>query len=171
MKCKQHDAKDAVPGTFFGMHLCKQCADQIEAAKASVDRHVEPKECFLSYVNRHEGWKSFTQQNPDNTGCAHWVAHQLDIKGGNVRVCAEGFKINVRDVIAGARRIDPKNEEVKINDIWVNLNKRHTGLVVAISEKDDKKIYRIRHCSSGSGGVVEHNHTSLWGGKGEYYRF
>ena len=116
----------------------------------------------------HPGWKSLSDAG---TGCAHWVAHQLNIKGGYSNVCAAGFKIKVPDLISGARKIDPATEEVKLHDIWVNPGKDHCGLVISIRDKDGKKIYRIRHCSSGQGGVVENDHTSLWKGAGSFHRF
>ena len=170
MKCKLHPGRKAV-ASFFSNHYCQECADQIKRAQSTVDRHVEPKDCFIIYEDSKNGWKSFTSMSSENTGCAHWVAHQLNIKGGYSNVCAAGYKIKVPDVIAGARKIDPEQEEVRYHDIWVSPDIKHCGLVIAIREEGGKKIYRIKHCSSGSGGVVEHNHTSLWKGQGSYHRF
>ena len=170
--CREHKDTKAVTSELGG--LCAKCYDQVKKARTTVDGHVEPKECFVIFKNEKEGWVSFTALDTKNTGCAHWVAHQLNLKGGLSGICAEGYKIRVRDVIAGARRIDPKQEDVKVNDIWVNPGRSHTGLVVSIREvkvgEGSKKIYRIKHCSNGSGGVVEHDHTSLWKGQGDYYR-
>jgi len=152
--------------TSFG-GLCKICAKQVKAAHLITDRHVELKECFVWFRDNSMGWRSLTEEG---TGCAHWVAHQLNIKGA-YNVCAAGYKFRVPDLIAGARKIDPEQEEVRYHDIWVSPDIKHCGLVVAIREEGGKKIYRIKHCASGSGGVVEHNHTSLYKGQGSYHRF
>jgi len=149
--CREHPRKPAVVQTSFG-GLCKQCAEQVKAAQATVDRHVQPKECFVTFVNNKTGWQSFTQRDDRNTGCAHWVAHQLGLKGAYDSVCAAGYLIRVPDVIRGARKIDHKTEEVRVGDIWTNKDNSHTGLVVKV-EDDGKKIL-IQHCSSRQGGVV-----------------
>jgi len=164
MRCTKHPSKAAVTQTFGG--LCEECAKQVKIAQGTVDKHVSPKECFVWYYDGKTGWVRI-----EGTGCAHWVAHQLNLKGVYSEVCAEGYKFRVADVIAGARKIDPEQEGVRYHDIWVSPDIKHCGLVIAIHEEGGKKIYRIKHCASGSGGVVEHNHTSLYKGQGSYHRF
>jgi len=166
MGCIKHPNSKTVSSLFGG--LCAKCAEQVKAAQARVDRHVDPKECFLTYVDSNTGWKSFTERDPQrNTGCAHWVAHQLNLKGGYSNVCAEGYKIKVPDVIAGARKIDREKEEVRAGDIWANKGLSHTGLVIKV-EDEGKKIL-IRHCSSGQGGVVT-NYYPTYLKDGSFYR-
>jgi len=158
---------------------------QIQRAQGTVDRHVEPKECFIIYEGGKDGWLSFTEKDSQrNTGCAHYVAHKLGIRRGyRSEKCAEGFSIRVADVISGARKIDRATEEVKTNDIWVNIKRTHTGIVsnvetVRVVVKEDgqnvektKQKITIMHCSSGQGRVATDDFDRHFGGKGDFYRF
>ncbi|MCL2867760.1 MAG: hypothetical protein FWF47_08405 [Clostridia bacterium] len=177
MGCINHPSKETVSSLFGG--LCKTCAEQVKAAQATVNRHVDPKECFVTYVDNKTGWESFTKRDPrKNTGCAHWVAHQLGLKGSfSGSSCAAGYLIKVPDVIRGARKIDHKTEEVKAGDIWVNKDNTHTGLVIKVEssgkmedgkEAEAPKIL-IQHCSSGQGGVVS-NYYPTYLKNGSFYR-
>lgn len=166
-KCKEHPGRDAVPGTIFGNHYCKECTEQIAAAQTRTHRHVEPKDCFVIYTGSKNGWISISDFE-NSTGCAHWVAHQLGIRN-TIRGegCAKGFKFKVRRLIEGFRKIDREKEDVKAGDVWVNRRQNHCGLVVRV-EDDGKKIL-IRHCSSGQGGVVE-NYFPSYLKDGDFYR-
>lgn len=161
-KCKEHPGK---PGETNSLGVyCKVCTEQIKAAQASVNSHVSPKDCFITYKDASTGWVRI-----EGTGCAHWVAHQRNLKK-NYGGCAEGYKFRVPEVIAGARKIDRKTEDVKINDIWANSKKDHCGLVLKVEGKGDKTKITIRHCSSGQGGVVDNDFQSHFKGDGDFYR-
>jgi hypothetical protein len=171
-KCEHHPGRNADSDTSFNKKFCIQCAEQIKKAQQSVKSHVEPKECFIIYKGGATGWETFS-----GTGCAHWVAHQRDIKKGfSSDKCAEGYSIRVPDVISGARKIDQKQEEVKVDDIWRGfVPMDHCGLVVRIQEikgKDDevKQKITIRHCSSGQGRVLDSDFETYFKGKGDFYR-
>jgi len=178
-QCKNHGKYKADTHTIAGI-FCKECADQIKRAQSTVDRHVEPKECFIIYEDSKKGWLSFTEKDrKKNTGCAHWVAHQLNLKGYGT-VCAEGYYIRVPDVVARARKIDRNTEEVKVNDIWAS--KDHTGIVVKVEEikvvvkEDGKDVEKtkqkilIQHCSSGQGRVATDDFERHFKGRGDFYR-
>ena len=167
--CIQHPGRKADSPTSIGS-FCAQCAEQIKSAQESVRRHVEPKKCFVIYKGSSSGWETF-----QGTGCAHWVAHQLQIKRGyQSDRCAEGFSIKVPDVIAGARKIDRAGEDVKVGDIWRgHVPFDHCGLVIRVeesSEEGGQKI-TIRHCSSGNEkGVTDSDFATYFKGKGDFYR-
>ena len=45
-KCALHPGRDSVT-IVFGKNYCEKCRDGIAAARHRVDRHVEPKDCFI----------------------------------------------------------------------------------------------------------------------------
>jgi len=159
--------------------LCEQCHEQVKKAQSTVKQHVSPKECFVSYEGSGK-WARI-----EGTGCAHWVAHERNIKRGAAGAkCAEGYTIRVPDVISGARKIDRKTEEVKTDDIWAYLKRDgapydHCGLVVKVEEvrevtKDGENVKHkisIRHCAStNEKGVVTDDFEKHFKGKGDFYR-
>jgi hypothetical protein len=138
-----------------------------QQAAQRVDRHVEPKACFVTRDSgRRDDWRPLT-----GTGCAHWVAHQLGLKGGTAgsNACMQGYILRVPDLVSGRPTIELK--DVKVNDIWTNVGLTHTGLIFEIRHKDGVvEDLTIRHCSSGQGGVVDSPWKSHFGGKGRFYR-
>ena len=134
-------------------------------AVARVDAHVFPKPCFVWYVNNQKGWSPIP-----GTGCAHYVSHQLGIKGVK-RACDAGYLFRVPDVVAGLVQV--KNSEVQVGDIWTNLKVDHTGLVVEVKPdpKNSKlKQIVIEHCSSRQRGVVRNDWKTFFGGQGNFFR-
>jgi hypothetical protein len=65
----------------------------MQAAVASLDGHVTPRDCFIWYSGNRNGWARII-----GTGCAHYVAHQLNIGVGGPR-CLAGFSHRVADVV------------------------------------------------------------------------
>lgn len=171
--CREHRGRKAEKYVDGVGWLCKNCAEEVESEQAKIGNDIVPKACFVTYEGNKLGWKRI-----EGTGCAHWVAHQLNIKRGQPgEICAEGYTLRVPDVFAGARRIDRNTESVRVNDVWVNDQKSHCGLVLRIQEGEDgKKKITIRHCSSsqfGSGGrgVVDDDFDRHFKGKGDFYRW
>ena len=72
-KCKLHSGRDAVV-TVDAKGYCAKCEAGIKGAVALVNRHVEPKDCFVWHVG-HDNWQPIS-----GTGCAHWIAHQRNIR-------------------------------------------------------------------------------------------
>jgi hypothetical protein len=133
-----------------------------QAIKA-VRRHVFPKPCFIWYKNNAEGFEPIP-----GTGCAHYVAHQLGIKGTR-SVCADGFLFRVPDLVAGLAPV--KAEDVQVHDIWANAKLDHTGLVIAVrTDAKNVKQFTIEHCSSRQGGVVTNDWRQYFHGQGSFYR-
>src|SRR5262245_61111184 len=120
------------PGTtsvlsLYGKNYCAKCKKEIEAARKAVDRHVEPKDCFLWYADSKRGWQPI-----DGTGCAHWVAHEQGIrKGTRDTQCLMGYPFRVSDTIAGRKEV--KLEDVAVDDLYVTTDKQHMGIVRSVA--------------------------------------
>lgn len=52
-----------------------------EEAEAEVDSYVEPRACFIMYVNNRFGWQAFSTTG--DTPCAHYVSHILGLTKRN----------------------------------------------------------------------------------------
>jgi hypothetical protein len=132
-----------------------------------VDRHVEPKDCFIWYVS-HDNWQPIT-----GTGCAHWVAHQRGIKvGGAGACCLAGFTYRV-PVLTSSRLRVGEISQVKVNDIWASPTQDHTGLVCAVLpslQPGGQPRITIRHDSSRQGRVAENDFATYFHGRGSFYR-
>ncbi|ODS36207.1 hypothetical protein BEH94_05120 [Candidatus Altiarchaeales archaeon WOR_SM1_SCG] len=136
----------------FGCHTCYSTKEE---AQKHVPTHVKDCgywKCFVWDDNRYNDpehpWRVIPGSGCElGTGCAHWVAHQLNIKSNPG--CSEGYAIRVSQVIAGRREVELKN--CKVGDIWTNDGKTHTGIVCQVGTN---KLF-VEHCSSGDGGLVK----------------
>ncbi|MGO8745891.1 MAG: hypothetical protein ACLQNE_07860 [Thermoguttaceae bacterium] len=119
-----------------------------QEAVQHVPAHVSPKSCFVW----NDGPKATPWRIIPGTGCAHWVAHEKGIRGGEA-TCDAGCAIRVSDVIGSKSFYTlPK---AKVGDIWTNLTRTHCGIVTGVrQDKKGKAIVTVRHCSSGQGGVT-----------------
>jgi hypothetical protein len=153
--------------TIYGKNYCEKCRDGIDAARGSVDGHVDPKDCFIWY-KANDDWEPI-----DGTGCAHWVSHQLDVKEGSAGDrCLTGFTYRVRTLV---RLRTPVKDisDVKVNDIWASASLDHTGLVVDVTGADkpgDPPSITIRHDSSRQGRVADNDFASYFHSRGDFYR-
>jgi hypothetical protein len=189
-KCFLHPGRDSVM-TVAAKNYCQKCKDGQQAAAAEValkNKHVEPKSCFVTYRGG-DTWLPFL-----GTGCAHWVAHQLDISTGAAsNQCLEGHSIRVPDVIQGKPKI--AIDDVAVNDIWANDALTHMGLVSKVQKnagadagvdagaggadagagsdagvKAGAVQIQITHDSSGQGGVFTNDFATYFHGQGSFYR-
>ena len=128
-KCFRHPGRDSVI-IVAAKNYCQTCKDGQEAAVAQVvlkNKHVEPKACFVIYKGG-DTWLPIL-----GTGCAHWVAHQLDISSGAPSDhCLEGHTFKVGDVVRGRQQVSIN--DVKVNDIWANGALTHMGLVTKVQK-------------------------------------
>lgn len=159
--CVHHPGRPST-GTVFGKSYCQKCNDGIAVAVSRVDKHVEPKACFVIYKG------SDTWDPISGTGCAHWVAHQRGISRGEK--CLDGKTLRVPDLTNGLTKIPRAN--VVINDIWANDAEDHCGLVIKVQPKagSPPNIITIRHDSSDQGGVKENDFDSHFKAKGTFNR-
>jgi len=129
-----------------------------EQAVAMVDKHVEPKDCFVWYENNKVGWAPMP-----GTGCAHWVAHQLNFTDG--LKCDKGFTVRVRNITASRTKVEMK--DVKVGDLWENpTDASHIGIIRSVNQTDGKVTgVEVEHDSVRSGGVVKSTFT-----EGLFYR-
>ena len=164
--CSVHPSLKSV-GKINGVECCAACKKDIDAAVKKVDKHVEPKDCFLWYEGGKTGWEPIS-----GTGCAHWVAHQRGIKRGSAgEQCMLGYPFRVKTMIGGMSEV--KLADVKVNDVYCTPSKDHTGLVVKVvadpKAPDTPKI-TIRHDSSAQGKVAENEFATYFKGKGTFHR-
>jgi hypothetical protein len=121
MSCPIHPTA-ATGAVIDGTAYCQRCATGIRAAQAQLDGHITPRGCFVIYSGAGAGWTPIP-----GTGCAHYVAHQLNIRTG--ARCLAGYSIRVPQVIAGKTLVAGGPSGVRVGDIWVNHGRTHTGLV------------------------------------------
>lgn len=138
--------------------------NQAQAA-LQVPRHVEPKACFVTHVNSLVGWDSLS-----GTGCAHWLAHQKNLKRGRPgdgHTCVLGHPTRVKDVVLG--RIPVAEAMVQKGDIWATQD--HCGLVESVVRLPHATpVIMIRNCSSKQGGVFLNDWASHFKQEGKFYR-
>jgi hypothetical protein len=165
-KCYYHPGRDSV-ANIESRNYCAECQRGIAEAVRLVDIHVQPKECFVWYAGANN-WQPVT-----GTGCAHWVAHQLNIRNATgSEKCLKGFTYRVRSLILGKSVV--ALADVRINDIYVTPQVDHTGLVFKIipanpQTNTPQRIF-IRHDSSRQGGVFENEFGTYFHGRGTFYR-
>ena len=162
-KCKHHPGRtEAV--NLNGVGYCEQCRDGIEAAGKKVDKHVEPKACFVWYKDSKTGWTPIT-----GYGCAHWVAHQLNIKRGKQK-CLLGFPGRIKELIAGMSVIKDLTK-VRKGAIWTSDKLTHCGIVESIKvvKGKDPEI-RIRHDSTKLGKVAVGDWAKYFKSVGKFYK-
>lgn len=134
-----------------------------EQARQSVRAHVEPKPCFIWYANNQLGWTPIP-----GTGCAHYVAHQLNLKGGKLK-CSDGYYCRVEELVPTLTRI--QLADVGPNDVWANDSLKHMGIVESVDRTDPAKIkIIIRHASSNKEKVLSSDWSTYFSGGGKFYR-
>jgi hypothetical protein len=164
-RCIHHPGRVSVL-TINSKNYCAECQRGIIAARLLVNRHVEPKPCFIWYVGSNS-WQPIA-----GTGCAHWVAHQRGIKRGNAgEQCIEGFPYRVRTMIGGMSAV--LLPDVQVNDVYVSPGVDHTGLVLSVTPNavaGRPATIIIRHDSSGQGGVSDNDFATYFHGNGTFHR-
>jgi hypothetical protein len=152
--------------TVDGKAYCEKCVAGIAAAVKKVDKHVEPKACFVWYEGR-DRWSPM-----EGTGCAHWMAHLDGIKKGSAgEKCHAGYTVRVKTLLGGLKAVERK--DVKVGDTWASAAKDHCGLVCKVAKdakNPDRPAITIRHCSSAQGKVAENDFDSHFGGMGTFLR-
>jgi hypothetical protein len=164
-KCALHPGREAV-ATVFKVSYCEKCKAGIEAAVKKVDKHVEPKACFVWYA-ANDDWQPIT-----GTGCAHWVAHEKGTrKGGAGEQCLAGFTFRVKTLLSGMSAVPL--DKVKVGDHYASPSKDHTGLVIKVvpdPKNPGVPKITIRHDSSGQGKVADNEFATYFKGKGGFLR-
>jgi len=165
-KCIHHPGRKATVG-INNKKYCLKCEQGQQNAAKNVDRHVDPKGCFVWYLGG-DRWSPIK-----GTGCAHFVAHQKKIKKGLAsHRCLEGLSIKVADIYKG--KIEIKSlDNVRVGDIYVNSPKTHCGIVSRIRTVKVKPLQRkitIKHASIRQGRVAENDFDTYFKGKGSFFR-
>jgi len=167
-RCVHHPGRESVV-TVNSQNYCANCQTGIVTARGRVDRHVEPRDCFVWYVGTNN-WQPIT-----GTGCAHWVAHQLGIRANGTEKCLEGYIYRVSTLVQRTRVI--QLADLRVNDIYVTPSADHTGLVVRIAPAPQRPgqptappQITIRHDSSGQGRVADNDFATYFRGQGTFRR-
>ncbi len=156
---------------YGGKYYCAECQERIDDARKSVCPLIDPRECFVEFRGG-DTWGKIV-----GTGCAHWVAHEINRTGGSDE-CLLGHTIRIPDLIAGLskRSSDHGRRNISVGDIYVTANHGHCGLVVSVDENTEqggKPKIVIRNDSSTSTcegrGVVDDDFDHHFHGKGEFY--
>ena len=168
-RCIHHPGRQSTL-TTNNQNYCAPCEAKMIAARRRVDRHVEPKDCFVWYVGSNN-WQPIT-----GTGCAHWIAHQLNIRSQGRDQCLEGYIYRVATLVQRTTPVDIA--DLQLNDIYVNSNADHVGLVIRINtppqqpgQPAPRSQITIRHDSSRQGGVAENDFATYFKGQGTFRRF
>ncbi len=148
----------------------KQCArDQL--ANDPERSYITPRDCFIRHVNNRVGWGPIP-----GTGCAHYVAHELTIAGGNRKDkrCLDKLAITTGQV---ARHYPEERTGTKLsilhkvreNDVWAKLNadgeSGHCGYVKNVTP-GRKPTIEIEHLSSSAKAVKPDTYgVGIKGGK------
>jgi hypothetical protein len=129
-----------------------------DEAIALVDKHVEPKECFVWYEGTKKGWRPMP-----GTGCAHWVAHERGYTAG--LKCDKGYTVRVRNITENLKKVELK--DVQVGDLWENqTDASHIGFVRSVTKTGETVTgVEVEHDSVRSGGVVKTTFT-----EGLFYR-
>ncbi|MES2821575.1 MAG: hypothetical protein V4812_21580 [Pseudomonadota bacterium] len=164
-RCIHHPGRESVT-TVHLKHYCAECQSGMVAARSRVDRHVQPKDCFIWYASANN-WQPIA-----GTGCAHWVAHQRGIhRGDSSEHCLEGYTYRVRTLVQGMQDVDVAH--VRVNDIFVTPAMDHTGLVLRLTpnrQAGQPQLITIQHDSSSQGRVAENDFATYFRGRGMFYR-
>jgi hypothetical protein len=146
-------------------------------AAAQLDPHVTPRDCFVWYKNAAEGWQPIA-----GTGCAHYVAHQLNIRVGGPspsNTCLNGMTYRVPLMLTGKTLVTGGLTSVRVYDIWVQTDKHHTGMVSKIdpapattgpASQPTSPIIWITHASSGQHKLATDRFDQYFHGLGDFFR-
>jgi len=128
-----------------------------EQARALVDAHVVPRNCFIELESARAGYRPIT-----GTGCAHWVAHQRGGPQGQSHVCMDGFKFRVTELLASLYQASADLQGARVGYVWSASGSSHVGIVRAVHlEEGGTRIVSVdvENDSSERGGVVTQNKT------------
>ena len=163
--CAQHSSRIAVT-TIHGRPCCTQCNAGIVSARSRVDRHVEPKECFVRFMGG-DNWQPIS-----GTGAAHWIAHQKKItRSPSSDTCLAGCVFDPVLLIRGLPTLP--FDQVRVGSLYVSPSEDHVGIVSRVEPAPavgGKVRIFIKHDSNRQGGVVESEFGSDFQGQGTFRR-
>jgi hypothetical protein len=164
-RCRLHPGREAVL-EYGGQSYCAQCRDGQAAARRRVDRHVEPKDCFVWHLGG-DNWSPIP-----GTGCAHWVAHKKSITSSAAgKRCMLGFPLEVARLTIGLSEV-ADIRSVQVGDLYITPPRDHCGLVSRIVAPvgGGTPGIEIEHDSSRQGRVSRNDFNTYFQGRGYFYR-
>ena len=164
-KCKLHPGRVSVM-EYNRVPYCHKCQDGMTSARNTVPDYFVPRDCFIWYRG-NDHWERIS-----GDPCAHWVAHQLRIQAGALNErCLLGFTFRVPTLIE--RHTEVAVSDVRLDDIWVNHEVHHTGLVIQVFPSLDENknpTITIRHDSSGQKRLADNDFDQYFHGDGFFVR-
>jgi Domain of unknown function (DUF4157) len=143
----QHFPDYASPDTY-----CETMAE----AQALPTRACPPDDADFIYG---DGPPTHRWRRVPGFGCAHYVAHRLNIRNGPQWArCRGGFSVTIDQVTEG--RVQHGLVDAQVNDVWSSGT--HSGVVIEV----DAANARVRVNQCGVGGVVQ----PVWFNYGNVYR-
>lgn len=171
MACSIHSSAPTAV-ILDGRAYCARCQTDMAAAAVGLDAHVTPRGCFVWYKNTREGWQPI-----EGTGCAHYVAHQKNIRNGTQsQKCVAGFTFRVQPSLTGLTQVTGGLGAVQVGDIWVNVARTHTGIVTALTPPpaaaapNTPPRIDITHASSGQHALSTNQFATYFHGAGDFFR-
>ena len=125
------------------------CETEAEA-RGRVTR-ANPRDCFLY----RDGPAGFRWRPIPGYGCAHYVAHQLNIGvGQSWENCREGKSVTIAQITEG--RVRRALSAAAVNDIWTNSGESHSGVVITVgtAENGHEGQVQFRACNT-SGNIYD----------------
>jgi hypothetical protein len=142
---------------------CARCLEAQEAALRHVPARPVPRECFVTRVGP-DLWRPL-----DDAG-AHFVAHELGLRAPGPRACLAGHPGSLPELMRALRRLRA-GEGVRPRDVFVSLDRRRCGVVVAVSDTVSGQLaIPIRGVAPGNPRPrIDDFYRDFYGG-GEFYR-
>lgn len=155
-----------------GRAYCARCQTDMAAAATRLDAHVTPRACFVWYENTRSGWQPIP-----GTGCAHYVAHQKNIRNGTPgQKCVAGYTFRVQPCLTGLTQVAGGLGAVQVGDISVSPSRDHTGIVTSVvppaagTAPNTPPAISITHASSGQHKLAPNLYATYFHGAGDFFR-
>lgn len=171
MACSIHSGV-ATAVILDGRAYCARCQRDMTAAAARLDAHVTPRVCFVWYENTRAGWQPIP-----GTGCAHYVAHQKNIRNGSQgQKCVAGYTFRVAPCLSGLTQVTGGLGAVQVGDIWVSVARDHTGIVTGVvppaagAAVNTPPAISITHASSAQHALATNLFATYFHSAGDFFR-
>ena len=161
--CVHHPA-ELSDTSVGGRHYCKSCRRAQMEAAGLVERHVQPRGCYL-WRTGPERWSPLR-----GSAAAHWLAHELGIRSPlEIHRCLAGYTIQIKDLLRGRRELS--SVPLRPGDLFVTLAEDHCGRIVALKRDPELGLrISIRHLDPRCPRVTVDDFYHHFQGEGRFFR-
>jgi hypothetical protein len=131
-----------------------------------------PEPALFGARTPRSGWQPIP-----GTGCAHYVAHQKNIRNGTPgQKCVAGYTFRVQPCLTGLTQVAGGLGAVQVGDIWVSPSRDHTGIVTSVvppaagTAPNTPPAISITHASSGQHKPATNLYATYFHGAGDFFR-